>query len=158
MAIDYKRAEEVLQVVRETGSLRQACRELSISRNTFIGWIEQDSSLADAYARAKELGIDNLVEETLDIADTAPKTTPHGIDSADVSDKKVRIETRRWLAERLAPRKYGVQQKLDLTNSDGKLQPVDDTARSARVAQLLAIAAKRKAGQDLTDDDFGDLA
>ncbi len=63
-----------------------------------------------------------------------------------------------FLLKAHAPEKYRENAKIDLTNSDGKLQPVDDTARSARVAQLLAIAAKRKAGQELTDDDFGDLA
>lgn len=120
MAIDYERANKVLAIVRETGSLRQACRELNLSRNTFIDWIEADTELADAYARAKDLGIDNLVDETPEIADQPPPVLANGAtDSGAVAHAKLRIETRRWLAERMAPRRYGVLQKLEHTGADG---------------------------------------
>ena len=48
----------------------------------------------------------------------------------------------------MAPKKYGLRQGLDVTNSDQSLQ-VDETTRSARVAQLLALASQRKDFEDL---------
>lgn len=151
MAIDYQRAREVIERVRKTGALQPAVDELRMSRNTFLGWLEQDQDLADDYARAKRQGIDALVEDTLRIADEPPPLSQFGtVDSGAVADKKVRIETRRWFAERLEPRKYGVKSAVDLTNSDGKLGAVDDTARAARVAALLAVAQKRQAATDST--------
>lgn len=157
MAIDYERARKALQIVRETGSLNRACKQLALSRNTFIGWIEQDKQLADEYARAKADGIDVLVDETLELADEEPAHTQHGVDSAAVAHTKLRIETRRWLAERLAPRKYGVLQKMDLTSSDGTMTPVDASTRAARVAQLMALAQKRASAEPAAPDDIDDL-
>lgn len=52
------------------------------------------------------------------------------------------------------PEKYRERTNVDVTSSDGALTPVDDTAKAARVAQLMALAAQRKEAQD----DFGDLA
>jgi hypothetical protein len=57
--------------------------------------------------------------------------------------RKVQIETRRWLAERLEPRKYGVRTGVDMTSSDGSMA-VDDSLRAARVAAILKAATDPK--------------
>ena len=151
----FELAQRVLEALARTGSLRAVCKELNIGRNTVVDWVIKDiDGFADAYARAKDTGIDDLVDETLEISDTAPPLTALGAtDSGAVAHSKLRIETRRWLAERMAPKRYGLKQALDLSNTDGTLQ-VDEAARSARVAQLLALAQQRKA----QGEEFGDLA
>lgn len=143
-------AQRVLESLRVTGSLLRTTTELGIGRNTVINWvIDNRDGFADEYARAKAEGIDTLVEDTLNIGDAEPPTLPSGaIDTGAVAHAKLRIETRRWLAERMAPKKYGLRQGLDVTNSDQSLQ-VDETTRSARVAQLLALASQRKDFEDL---------
>jgi len=154
---DAELAAKVLDLLAQSGSLRRVCRELGVSRNSIIPWVvDNTEGFGDAYARAKEHGIDTLVEETLDIADDGSNDymeTEHGpaLNSESIQRSKVRVETRRWLAERLAPRRYGLRQGLDVTSSDGALQ-MDDTARSARVAQLVALAAKRKEDDEKTAD------
>ena len=157
MKYDAELAAKVLDLLAQSGSLRRVCRELGVSRNSIIPWVVDNAEgFGDAYARAKEHGIDTLVEETLDIADDGSNDymeTEHGpaLNSESIQRSKVRVETRRWLAERLAPRRYGLRQGLDVTSSDGTLQ-MDDTARSARVAQLVALAAKRKEDDEKTAD------
>ena len=157
MKYDAELAAKVLDLLAQSGSLRRVCRELKVSRNSIIPWVvDNTEGFGDAYARAKEHGIDTLVEETLDIADDGSNDymeTEHGpaLNSESIQRSKVRVETRRWLAERLAPRRYGLRQGLDVTSSDGTLQ-MDDTARSARVAQLVALAAKRKEDDEKTAD------
>lgn len=143
-------AQRVLESLRVTGSLLRTTRELGIGRNTVINWvIDNRDGFADEYARAKAEGIDTLVEDTLDIGDAPPLLNQFGgVDNGSVAHAKLRIETRRWLAERMAPKKYGLRQGLDVTNSDQSLQ-VDETTRSARVAQLLALASQRKDFEDL---------
>lgn len=49
--------------------------------------------------------------------------------------------------------KFKDSSKVELSNPDGTLAPMDDTAKAARLATLLALAASRSAG-----DDFGDMA
>lgn len=157
MKYDAELAAKVLDLLAQSGSLRRVCRELGVSRNSIIPWVvDNTEGFGDAYARAKEHGIDTLVEETLDIADDGSNDymeTEHGpaLNSESIQRSKVRVETRRWLAERMAPRRYGLKQGVDVTSSDGTLQ-MDDTARSARVAQLVALAAKRKEDDEKTAD------
>lgn len=151
-------AQKVCDALARTGSLRAVCRELGIGRNTVVDWIVKDiDGFADAYARAKDIGIDELVDEMLEISNTpvmGTETTQKADGGVEVKTsemlghRKIQIETRRWLAERMAPKKYGLKQGLDVTNSDASLQ-VDETTRSARVAQLLALAAQRKDFEDL---------
>jgi len=147
-------ADSVLEALARTGSLRAVCKEVGISRDTVVRWVLDDiNGFASAYAHAKDVGIDNLVDETLEISDAAPPLTPIGVtDSGAVAHAKVRIETRRWLAERMAPKRYGLKQGLDMTNSDGSLA-IDDATRSARLAQILATAQARK-----VEDENSDLA
>lgn len=125
MKYDPELAAKVLDRLAETGSLRRVCAELHVSRNSIIPWVlDNTNGFGDAYARAKDQGIDMLVEETLDIADDGTNDymqTSHGpsLDNEHIQRSKVRVETRRWLAERMAPRRYGLKQDLALTGANG---------------------------------------
>lgn len=136
-------AQRVLEALARTGSLRAVCREIGIGRDTVIGWVVDDrDGFASAYARAKDIGLDDLVDETLEISDAPPPLTAQGAtDSGAVAHSKLRIETRRWLAERMAPRRYGLKQDLALTGPGGG--PV----------QTQVVIATGVPGED-----FGDLA
>lgn len=155
-------AGRICEELAKRGSLRAVCRLDGMpDRATVMRWVVDDvDGFAAKYARAKDIGIDEFVDETLEIADDGTNDymeTAHGpqLDSEHIARSKVRIETRRWLAERMAPKRYGVKQGLELTGSDGgPVQLVDETAKAARVAQLMAIAQQRKEQAD----EFGDLA
>lgn len=55
-------------------------------------------------------------------------------------------------------RKQVYAERTELTSPDGSMSPAtDDATRAARTAQLLALAAQRKAAEHAADD-FGDLA
>lgn len=148
-------ADAICEKLSACGSLRAVCRQEGMpNRTTVMRWVIDDiDGFAAKYARAKDIGIDEFVDETIEIADDGTNdwmNTERGpqLDSEHIQRSKIRIETRRWLAERMAPKRYGVKQGVDITNSDASLQ-VDETARSARVAQLLALAAQRKDFEDL---------
>ena len=53
------------------------------------------------YARAREERADLLAKEILEIADAPCK------DAVEVAHARNRLDTRKWLASKLAPRKYG---------------------------------------------------
>lgn len=148
-------AERVLAELRKHGSTLRAAAAVGIDRSTITSWCELFPEFEPQYARAKADGIDAMVEDTIEIADEPPPLTAFGsVDGGAVQHAKVRIETRRWYAERLAARKYGVLIKQEIGGPEGGPIVVDDTAKAARVAQLMALAAQRKEAQD----DFGDLA
>lgn len=113
-------AEAVLTELRAHGSTLKAARAVGVDRSTIVKWTELFPEFESQYARAKLEGIDALVEGTIEIADEAPPSTAAGnIDTGAVQHAKVRIETRRWYAERLAARKYGVLNKHEVSGADG---------------------------------------
>jgi hypothetical protein len=144
-------AEAALEQLRLHGSTLKAAKAIGVDRSTIVKWCELYPEFEPHYARAKQEGIDALVEDTITIGDEPPPLTAAGaIDNGAVQHAKLRIETRRWYAERLAPKRYGVLQKLELTGADGApVQMVDETAKAARVAQLMALAQQRKDFEDL---------
>ena len=85
--------------------------------STIMKWLSEDKELSDKYARAKEAQADFMADEMLDIADDGRNDwmTRTGRDGEDyevinkevIQRSKVRIDTRKWLASKLKPKKYG---------------------------------------------------
>lgn len=102
----------------QTGTFK-ACEILDVNRNAFYGLLDSSEKAREIYARSKDAQVELLAEQMLDIADAPVAMTEHGYDSADVQNKRVRIDTRKWLASKLMPKKYG--DHLDLTSGGEKL-------------------------------------
>lgn len=90
-------------------SMRSVCREdWCPSMQTVFRWLRENDTFREQYARAKEESADAMIEEMSEIADEMPAYTPEGkIDPADVNNRRLRIDTRKWLASKLKPKKYG---------------------------------------------------
>lgn len=93
------------------------------SIGTFLRWVAARPELAEQYASARARCIDAMAEDILDIADTpqigqktVSKATGLEITEGDmVEHRRLRIEARKWLMGKMAPKKYG--DKLDLNHS-----------------------------------------
>ena len=105
-------------------------RTIGISHTAFYDWIDRGGEArADALARARARGGQSLAEQTLEIADQA---SPQ---EAQVA--KLRVDTRRWLASKMAPDEYGDKQQ-PLVNIDlGSLALDALRKRSASNTQAL---------------------
>ncbi|MFA6972397.1 MAG: hypothetical protein WC208_13510 [Gallionella sp.] len=80
--------------------------------STFMCWLEEEKALSDRYAKAKDAQADFMADEMLEIADSNAEyvVDSQGVsrkDSADVQHKRLRVDTRKWLASKLKPKKYG---------------------------------------------------
>ena len=111
-------------------SLRSVCRQDDMpDKATVFRWLAAHESFRDQYARAKEESADALVDDMIDIADDARNDWMEraGDDAGagwmlngdHVQRTKVRIDTRKWIASKLKPKKYS--EKLDLTSAGDKL-------------------------------------
>lgn len=76
---------------------------LGISVGGFYKWVEKDAQRGELLTRARTRGGQSLAEQTLDIADSA---SPQ---EAQVA--KLRVDTRRWLASKMAPDEFGDRQQ-----------------------------------------------
>lgn len=84
---------------------------------TTVGfWLKDDPQLAALVARAREARAENLVEESLKIADSEPERGADGrIDGGAVRWSESRIKSRQWVAERLNRKQWGSQVQVDMT-------------------------------------------
>ena len=159
--------DRVCEEIAKVGSLRRVCAQPGMpDRATVNRWLDSDTAFATEYARAKQIGIEQFIEETLDIADTTQEgeevtTGPLGVTTKTydmLGHRKLQVETRRWLAERMLPKLYGPRTGLDVSGTL-ETRKLDSTARAARAAALLASAAKRQAeGTAQPADDLDEYA
>lgn len=89
------------------GQLVKHAAELEgVNAATVRGWAAEDAELGALYARAREAQAHAMAEEALAIADSgmandSPMTSDY------VSALRLRVDTRKWLASKIAPRSYG---------------------------------------------------
>lgn len=123
------------------------------SPSTFWRWHMEDPAIRDNLARARENGVERLMDECVDIADETSLDTIKGKDGDErpnsewISRSKLRIETRMKMAQMIAPRKYAAMVKH--ADADGEKLAVDDVSAITRLA---ALAAKYQGGAGASDD------
>lgn len=81
--------------------LRKSLAANDVHPTEFYRNINADASVCERYARAKQDGLDAVADEAMDIAD-ADDRSPGG-----VNRDRLRVDTRKWLLAKLAPKKYG---------------------------------------------------
>ena len=81
-------------------SLRETCSEESMpSKSTVMKWVATGvDDFADRYAQVMRVRAMGWSEELVDIADDK---------ELDPQDRRVRIDTRKWLLSKVLPRVYG---------------------------------------------------
>ena len=102
-------------------SLREICDEKDMpSQTSVFRWLAADEGLSERYARAREAQQETHLEQMFAIADGA---TP-----ATVNVDRLRVDVRKWVMSKLAPKKYG--DKLDVTSGGKRVsQPTIVTLR-----------------------------
>jgi len=93
---------------------------------TIYRWLDSNEEFRAKYARARELQADHYAAECIDLADTpvvAEKRTikADGGEEVVIGDAvertRLQIDSRKWYASKLNPKKYG--DKIGLTGPDG---------------------------------------
>ncbi len=109
---NQKLADEICERLMNGESLRSiSLSDHMPQRSTIHHWLATNSAFSDQYVVARDFQADTLADELIHIADTAE----------DVNKARLQVDTRKWAASKLKPKKYG--DKLDVT-SDGKPMPV----------------------------------
>lgn len=117
--------DKVCELIENGQSLRSACKEISLSRKTFYTFIDgeemENVHRRNQYARACEERADAIVDEMLEIADEKNADCyldDEGntvIDGNAIQRSRLMVDTRKWLASKLKPKKYG--EKIDVEQS-----------------------------------------
>lgn len=124
-------ADEVCDRLASGQSLREICRDEHIPEATTVRrWaIENREGFSSQYARARESQADHYADEIIEIAEDGTNdwvkrrrkdgTIETVLDREHVQRSILRVDSRKWLMARMAPRKWGDRQKLEHSGADG---------------------------------------
>lgn len=122
------------------GSLRAFCAENGLSLTRVHEWIHSDPHRAGQYARAQELRAEFLAERVIDTGDEPVRINSKGdLDSADVALKRLKVDSLKWAASKLAPRRFGDKIEVDATV---KHDVVGDLRAHLTAGSRLPLASK----------------
>jgi hypothetical protein len=93
-------ADEICRRISEGESLRSICRDPGMpSEGAVRGWSREDrDGFAIRFRIARDLQLDCWSDLIVDLADRQ---------DLDPRDRAIRIDTRKWLMSKLAPKRYG---------------------------------------------------
>lgn len=91
-----------------TMSVAKACKKISVPQATFRGWMNSEPDLVARYARARTEYMESIAAEIMDISDEPIATDDNGrTDTGKVQQNRLRVDSRKWLLSKLAPKQYG---------------------------------------------------
>ena len=128
---DPKLGDEICDRLVDGESLRSITRDDHMpNASTVFKWLNENEVFAKQYAHAREAQADTLADEILDIADDKTNDTEmvRSKDGEELYEKantewinrsRLRVDSRKWIASKLKPKKYG--DKLDVTSNNEKI-------------------------------------
>jgi len=111
-------------------TLRQVCAQDDLpSKSTVFKWLSENKEFSDQYARAREIQSEHLADEILEICDDGSndwmrRENKDGseywqFNGEHVQRSRLRVDSRKWLMSKLAPKRYGEKQQLEHSGPDG---------------------------------------
>ena len=86
------------------------------AERTVYNWLaESDHPFLQRYTRAREIQAERLADEIVSIADDEAKDVPGDA----VRRSHLRVESRKWVAAKLLPKKYGDKIQQEVTGNLG---------------------------------------
>lgn len=121
-------ADKICERMISGESLRHICADPDMPvKSTVLLWASKHEEFADQYTRARALLMDHWADEIIDIADDGTndfveQERENGnkrivADHEHIHRSKLRVDTRKWLMTKIAPKRYG--ERVALTGGDG---------------------------------------
>lgn len=134
---DYTESTAAIICTRlvEGESLRSICRDPAMPGiSTVFQWLHAQPVFAEQYAHARDAQADTLADEIIDIADDGrqdwirDEDGNYRVDHDHIARSRLRVDTRKWVASKLKPRKFGEKTETTLVGDKERpimLTPVD---------------------------------
>ena len=109
--------DPLLEMIANGLYYEDIAKKAGVSRNSMIRWLNEHH--LDVYTGAREARADKLFEDILKIADDGSNDTyldDEGFSKTDqdvIARSRLRVDTRKWMAAKMLPKKYG--DKLELS-------------------------------------------
>jgi len=112
-------AERFCELLAQGQSVRQICSQPGQpDKSQVYRWLDENGDFRDQYARAREEQADKLAKEILELSDKIEDDNPVKVQRA-----RLQVDSRKWLAARLAPKKYSDHITHDVKGGGINFQP-----------------------------------
>jgi len=145
--------DTICERIADGESLRSICSDDDMpSKAAVFKWLAKDSSLVDQYAHARDTQADTLFDDCLSIADQYDSMTEKLEGGTDhIQRAKLRIDTRKWMAGKLRPKKYGDKIAVGGDKDMDPIQTEETGAGAAKILAALDTIAERSGTSGDTD-------
>lgn len=148
-------AREICRRLAGGESLRSICRADDMpDERTVRGWAEDDyQGFAAPYAKARDLGMESMADELLAIADDGSNDwmerqrgdeTVVVANGEAVARSRLRVDTRKWLMSKIAPKKYGDRLTTEHVGPNNGPIEISDKEAARQIAFMLAKGVDRE--------------
>jgi hypothetical protein len=141
-------AEKICAKIAQAISIREICEDDDMpSEATVYLWLTQadKKEFLEKYEAAQGIKAEKLADELIAIADDGTndymtRTREDGeeyevVNAEHIQRSRLRVDTRKWVASKLLPKKYGERNAIEVTGKDGKdLIPTDESRNQALAA------------------------
>lgn len=154
-------AHQVCGLIAEGYSLRKIEKQPDMpSKTAIMKWLLEGEAykangqpehakalFIDQYARAREVQADALAEEILEISDESTYDSFVDADGKTVVNMehiqrdRLRVDSRKWLAGKLRPKKYGDKIQAEVTGKDGGAVQLEHTIGQLTIDELRKLAS-----------------
>lgn len=110
-------------------SMRSVCRDdATPAMTTVFRWLRENEEFQQQYAIATEERAEAFVEDMVDIADNATNdwmesngegNEGYRLNGESIQRSRLRVDTRKWAASKMKPKKYGDKIQQEITAPEG---------------------------------------
>ena len=134
-------ADAICALIAQDKSMRYAAAQLNVSRQSMSVWLMKHPEFSDKLARARESQAQFVADDMRQIENKVLRGT------LDPAAANVLLGSKRWRAERCAPRRFGVRQQIELdAKIEQKRSPDEIRAELKQLAadpEIQALLANR---------------
>lgn len=112
--------DKICERIASGESLRKICREDKMPNITTVWhWLNNNEALDKQYTRAREEQAETMADEIQEICDAEiPVGIDGKIDNGAVNQARLRIDSRKWIASKLKPKRFGDYTKIQAEVKD----------------------------------------
>lgn len=100
-------ADQICERISNGETLRAVCRDIKIAPSTVIEWTWKNKEFFEQYTRARQKQADAYADMILDEA----------FNSIDPQIGRLRVDALKWVASKLAPKRYGDKVEVEQTGT-----------------------------------------
>jgi hypothetical protein len=100
-------ADKICERMANGETLRSVCRDIDLPASTVIEWTMNNKTFSEQYTQARQKQADAYADMILDEA----------FNSHDAAIGRLRVDALKWVASKLAPKRYGDKVEVEQTGT-----------------------------------------